>query len=286
MKRPAFTVEFLLPALVAFVLLQPALGAEINWVPDTNVWSGWTVTWHAVNSLNDPNDGLDNTHLDFVGDSLSPGVYWNTDANYLYFRARVAAGTVTSSTYADTVMVVIDKIGYGVANRPDFGFAWDSKAALASHGLEMMITNTVGATWGATKMDDLDGMNAAKGTNDINGNSRTTDGFIRTIDGQATINFGTTSFIDFAVSWNYLTNYTVLRPNDSWKVQLASINGVNDHNFLSCDIAGGINPASLIDAKWSDILVVPEPSSGLLMTSGFALVMRVRRKRRHRPPSG
>ncbi|MBI5819581.1 MAG: PEP-CTERM sorting domain-containing protein [Verrucomicrobia bacterium] len=282
MKRLGFTVKFLLPALAALVLLQPVpvLGAQVNWVPDTNAWSGWTVTWHAVNSLNDPNDGLGSTHLDFVGDSLSPGVYWNTDANYVYFRARVAAGTVTSSTYADTVMVVIDKIGTGVANQPDFAFAWDSKAALASHGLEMMVTNTVGTTWGATKMDDLDGMSAAKGTNDINGNSRTTDGFIRTIDSQATANFGTTSFIDFAVSWNYLTNYTVLRPNDSWKIQMASINGVNDHNFLSYDIAGGINPASLIDAKWSDILVVPEPSSGLLVTGGLVLMARLRRRSR------
>lgn len=282
MKHPAFTVECLLPALVALVLLQPmpVLGAQLNWVPDTNVWSGWTVTWHAVNSLNDPNDGLGSTHLDFVGDSLSPGVYWNTDANYVYFRARVAAGTVTSSTYADTVMVVIDRIGTGVANQPDFGFAWDSKLALASHGLEMMVTNTVGTTWGATKMDDLDGMSAAKGTNDINGDSRTTDGFIRTIDNQSTTDFGTTSFVDFAVSWNYLTNYTVLRPNDTWKLQLASINGVNDHNFLSYDIAGGINPASLIDAKWSDILVVPEPSSGLLVTGGLALMARLRRRSR------
>lgn len=254
-------------------------------MPSTNLWNGWTVNWHAVSALNDPNDALGASHLDFVGDALSPGAYWASNGSYVFFRARVAAGSVTSSTYADTVLVLIDRVGYGLTNRPDFAFTWDTKFPLATHGLEMSISNTVGSTWATTKMGDLDGLPNSKGTNDINGNSRTTDGFIRTVDNQSTPNFGTTSFIDFAVSWNYLTNYTTLRPTDSWKIQLASINGVNDHNFLSYDIAGGINPNDAIDAKWADIGVIPEPTSALLASGGFFLLFFSRRRSRSPSPT-
>jgi hypothetical protein len=282
MNRLSPKTKLLSLCILVLVHLQLLRAAEINWVPSTNLWNGWTVNWHAVSALNDPNDALGTTHLDFVGDAISPGAYWSDNGFYMFFRARVAAGSVTSSTFADSVLVLIDRVGYGLTNRPDFAFTWDSKASLATHGLEMSISNTVGTTWGTTKMDDLDGLNSSKGTNDINGNSRTTDGFIRTLDNQNTPNFGATTFIDFAVSWDYLTNYTTLRRTDSWRIQLASIDGANDHNFLSYDIAGGLNPSSAIDANWADIQVIPEPSSALLASGGFTLIFSFRRRSRNR----
>lgn len=279
MNPPSLKIKLLSLCFLALLHVRPLPAAELNWIPSTNLWNGWTVSWHAISALNDPNDALSLTYLDFVGDSLSPGAYWGNDGSYFFFRARVAAGSVTSSTFADTVLVLIDRVGYGLTNRPDFAFTWDSKASVATHGLEMSISNTVGSTWATTKMGDLDGQGSLKGTNDINGNSRTTDGFIRTLDNQSTPNFGATTFIDFAVSWNYLTNYTTLRPTDSWKVQLASINNANDHNFLSYDIAGGINPTSAIDAQWGSIDVIPEPSTGLLVGAGYMLIFSSRRRR-------
>lgn len=284
MKRLNSLAKSVLMTLGALVLLQPVFGGQINWVPDANSWNGWTVNWHAVSSLNDPNDSLARSHLDFVGDTLSPGAYWANNGNYVFFRARVQVGTVTSGTFSDTVAVLIDRVGYGLTNRPDFALLWDSQGKpLASHGLEMGTNSTRGATtWNTTRMNDLDGLNAQKGTNDINGLlPTTTNGFIRTIDSQNTVGFGNTTFIDFAVSWDYLTKYTVLRPSDTWRIQFASIDNANDHNFLSYDIAGGLGPGSAIDLKWSDIIAVPEPSSDLLVTGGLVSMLFLRR-RRHR----
>jgi hypothetical protein len=101
-------------------------------------------------------------------------------------------------------------------------------------------------------MDDIDLQDAQKAINDINGNSRTTDGYLRTIDRVATTNFGETTFVDFAVSWSYLYQYTGLRSNQLWKVAFASIANATDHNFITGDVSGGASPASLVTEGWSN----------------------------------
>jgi hypothetical protein len=142
----------------------------------------------------------------------------------------------------------------------------------------MQITDTNGPTWGDSKMDDIDGVPSVKGMNDINGNSRTTDGYVRSIDGQSTTNFGDTTFIDFAVSWSYLTTYTNLRPDQTWKIAVASIENATDHNAFNSDIGGGAGLADNISTGWSVPIAVPEPSSSLMIVMTGVLGLCWRRK--------
>ncbi len=192
--------------------------------------------WIVLSALNDPDDGLTKEYLDFVGNSNYPGFYYHVGVNYIYFRIRVDFdGTVSSSTFNDTVMIMLDRGGDGSL---DYGFAWDSKEA--GHGLEMMVPNVNGSTWAATRMDDLDNNSAQKvAPPDINTSG---DGYIRTVDGINTSDFGNTTFIDIAVSWTYLYSQTLLRKDETWGIQLGSIANANDHNFIDYDVAGNKAP--------------------------------------------
>ncbi|MDD3275702.1 MAG: PEP-CTERM sorting domain-containing protein, partial [Kiritimatiellales bacterium] len=123
---------------------------------------------------------------------------------------------------------------------------------------------------------DIDGEPSAKTTLDINGNGRTTDGYVRTTDGQSGGVFGLTTFIDFAVSWNYLEIYTNLRSNQTWTVGLASIANATDHNVFNADVSGA-TLTNDIDVGWSAPVAVPEPASALMIGLGAGLIFLVRR---------
>jgi len=233
--------------------------------------------WTPLPGINDQNDGQA-ARLDFVGDAANPGGYTARDADYIYFRMRVAEPTVTSGTYSDTVMVLIDKPGIGNADRPDYGFAWDSKSGdNTRHGLEMMIPAVVwNQFWNQNRMDDIDGSSGQKYSRDINGDGRTGDGYIRTVDNQGTANLGVTSFVDIAVSWDYLENplkgNTSLSHTDApWRVTFASIQNATDHNPLSTDIAGGANPSDPTTVGWSDsraTIGLSNPVNATIITGG------------------
>lgn len=124
---------------------------------------------------------------------------------------------------------------------------------------------------------DIDGVPSDKTTRDINGAGRITDGYIRTIDGQSTTNFGDTTFIDFAVSWNYLGTNTNLRSDQQWSVALVSIANATDHNAFNADFGGGLKSTDSITLGWSAPVSVPEPASALMIGLGGALLFLVRR---------
>ena len=239
--------------------LPHASAATINVV---GTYSNWPTNWIALPTLNDPNDGKD-TQNDFVGDVTNPTAYFGMNADYVFFRMRVQVPTVVAgTTFHDAHMVLIDLAGKdyntttkalqaGTDGNPDYGFCWDSKSNdNTKHGLEMQVRSTVGALWSGVAMDDMDYDAGKKGTNDINGNSRTADGYVRTLDQQTTVNFGMTTYVDFAVKWSYLQTYTGLNTNQVWRITLGSIANATDHNTISADVAGGANPSSVITDGW------------------------------------
>ncbi|WP_372808824.1 hypothetical protein [Pontiella sp.] len=246
-------------------LASPSWATVIQHIGNYSEWG--TVTWNAIEGLDDADDGVAE-QLDFVGDSTSRGAYWGIDNHYVYFRMRLDVGLDPSFT--DAHLVLFDVVGDAT---PDYAFSWDSKSNdTDGHGLEMSILLSSDGTWGGTKMDDIDGNNAKKGTNDINGDGRDTDGYVQTTDGIASDSFGTTTFLDFAVSLSYLSNNVpAMVQNTNWKVQFGSIANATDHNVLSADIAGGQNLGSTITAaSWSEAIAIPEPAAATLII-GFGL---------------
>jgi len=231
-------------------------------------YANWPTNWVALNALNDPDDGV-SPQLDFVGDTTNPGAYYAFNSEYVFFRQRVQAGT-----FSDSHFVLIDLVGQdyntttktlqsGSDGYPDYGFAWDSRSNdPAKHGLEMMVRSTTATYWNGVNMDDIDLDAGKKLTNDINADSRTTDGYVRVIDQQSTAAFGNTTFIDYAVKWSYLQTYTGLTSNQSWRVAFASIANATDHNNLTADVSGGANPASLTTSGWTPVYSTPT-SSGI-----------------------
>jgi hypothetical protein len=230
----------------------------------------WPSSWQTVSGLNDANDGVALSRLDFVGDSNDPGFYWADSGGYLCFRMRVATATVLSNTYSDTLMVLIDQNNDKI---PDYGFGWDSKSGNnASHGLEMLKYSTgSGGNWGAISMDDIDGSSGQKEVSDINGNSRTTDGYVRSTDSIATTSLGTTTFIDFAVSKSYLGTYVSGLSLGAWNIAAVSIANATDHNAFNADIAGGAGLTS--SSSLTGWATIPEPSVGCLVASAFGLFL-------------
>nr|MDP0503673.1 hypothetical protein [Verrucomicrobiota bacterium JB025] len=243
-------------------------------------YGSWPTTWTAIGGYDtDATDQEAAAYLDFVGDASDPGLYYASDESYVYFRMRVDEGTFTSDTASGAHILLIDIVGVG-NDGIDYGFSWDSKSNdPSSHGLEMSVVSTNGPSWGVSQVDDLDGSNAKKETNDINGDGRTTDGYVRTVDGVSTTSFGTTSFIDFAVSWSYLDTYTDLDPSQTWNVTAASIANATDHNAFNADVMG----AELTDSVttgWTSVSLVPEPGNALAIVLVVALGTQRWRRRR------
>ena len=265
--------------LVMSLLTATSFGAVIEHVGSYTNWG--SANWDPITGLNDQDNAITQDHLDFVGDSLNAGAYWADNGTYLFFRVRVDAGTVTASTFSDALLILIDVdnylygTGFGTdaPKTPDYALAWDSNQILKNHGFEMSRRGIVGQKWETSSMDDLDGSAGQKLANDINGDGRTTDGYIRSVDGQSTTNFGTTSFIDFAVSWSYLETYTDLERGQKWNLALGSIANATDHNLINTDIASGAGPDSAITTGWQ---AVPEPTviSLISLTGVMALIGR------------
>lgn len=204
-------------------------------------YPSWPTTWKAINSLNDPDDGLTNARIDFVGDATDPGFYIAGNSNYCFFRIRVDDGDAT--LFSDSHLILIDKDQNGTL---DNSFAWDSQSNdQENHGLEMQDPDDIGSTWATTRMDDLDNNNGSKIAPPDFGLSNG-DGYVRILNGQSTTNFGTTTFIDIAVSWSYLTTNTTLAKGQSWNIQLGSIDQVNDHGWIDDDVAGNQAPTGSV----------------------------------------
>lgn len=241
MKINSLISRILIVVIVGVFLLLPSAPVMAS-MPLTassygGTYTGWPSNWTVISALNDPDDGLINEKLDFVGDSLNPGAYYAGDSNYCYFRVRVDDGAATE--FSDTVMIVIDKNADGT---PDYSFGWDSKEAQQqNHGLELGVLRDNGNTWSATRMDDIDGNNAQKIAPPDFGLSNG-DGYVRILNNQSTTNFGTTTFIDFAIKWSFLSANTTLGKGQYWDIQLGSINQANDHNFIDYDVAGNKSP--------------------------------------------
>lgn len=265
------------PVLLAIfaLILTSAISTQATVIQHIGDWTEveWgTVTWNAISGLDDPDDG-EAEQLDFVGNSATPGAYWGIDNNYVYFRMRLAAAT---SSFSDAHLVLFDVVG---DEMPDYAFAWDSNSNdPIKHGLEMSILDSSSGTWGGTKMDDIDGSNGQKLDNDINGGGRDTDGYVQSSDniGSASDSFGTTTFLDFAVSLSYLSNHVpVMVQNTNWKVQFGSIASATDHNLLSADIAGGEDLDSAITASsWGETIAIPEPAvASLIILFGTSVLV-------------
>jgi len=203
-----------------------------------------------------------------------------SDTSYLYFRVRVNATGTTADAWQDTIWILVDKVGQGVTNTPDYGFAWDTKGRYLpdqnqEHGLEFQINGTTGSSWDTVRMEDIDG-NAAKKISPPDFNT-TGDGYVRTIDGQQTSAFGLTTFIDFAISWNYLSAHSTLAADQAWRIQLGSLANATDHNPITGDVAGGASPSSSI-SYWSDPIAIPEPASILMISVVGVLGLFIRRR--------
>ncbi|NSW57827.1 MAG: PEP-CTERM sorting domain-containing protein [Armatimonadetes bacterium] len=274
-----------LSVVVLGTLVTHCFGATINQFG--GAYSQWPGSWNPILSLNDPDDGVE-AQLDFVGSAASPGAYWAMDDNYLYFRTRVDVDTVSASTFEDTLFVLIDRPGQGIAGQPDYGLAWDTKGLKNlgeedQHGLEFTVLETTGGSWASTRMNDIDGNVAKKLVPpDI---SNTGDGYIRTTDEVWTEDFGNTTLVDWAVSWDYLAANSTLNPGQTWYIQLGSIANATDHNNIATDVAGGHSPGE-IGLTWSDPVPVqtqdiPEPGTRWLLMFGIGLsLIRLRGNRK------
>lgn len=275
-------MRILMAFLSAVLLASGSFGTTTEIVGSYNNWAS---EWTAISSLNDADDALTEERLDFVGDSSNAGASWADNGTHLFFRLRV---NDAAAVFSDTLLILIDVENYlygaGFENddphTPDFSLAWDSNQIQSNHGFEMLVRDATGSLWSDIQMTDLDGSNGQKETNDINGDvsGRGYDGYIRTLSNQGTVNFGDTTYIDFAVSWNYLEAYTALARGQTWNVALGSIASATDHNRIDADVAGGANPQSLVTLGWSDPIVVPEPATITMLSLVGVLGLFIRRR--------
>ena len=246
--------------------------------------------WIALNNgkAETDNDG-GNGALDFVGDSTNPGFYYAASSSYVFFRMRLDLDVINKTTGNTppnaAIGILIDSTG---DKQIDYGFTWDTAnyKNVAVHGLEMQVYDAAGSggvSWGEKEMNDTDGDPATKSTLDINGAGRSGDGYIRSTDGLSSGSFGTTSLIDFAVKWSYLSanSGTGLNITQTWNITASTILTGNDHSRINGDIMGGpLTDTVTTSGAWNSITFspIPEPTSslvGILITAG---VLRRRRE--------
>lgn len=275
-----------LSLLCAVLVCRPAAATEVAQFGGTH--ADWPAAWTLLD-LNDPEDGM-NDYVDIVGDTLDPAAYWAQGNGYFYFRIRVDAGTFDASANdaRNSWFLMVNAVDYthpnGGTDQPDFAFVWDLKAA---HGLEMLEIDTAGSRWSDLTFDDIDG-NSGQKISPPDFSESGGDGYIRTIDGVATENFGTSTFIDFAISSLYLAaQVPALLDNPEWALQIGTIENANDHNFITSDISASQTPLSVITPEaWSTPQLIPEPLPALSVLALLVpLALVYRRTRRRFPPS-
>ncbi len=241
---------------IAFVILGSLLTASGTASAVTNnviggaVYTNWPLSWIALNPLNDPDDNLQ-ADRDIVGDTNNPAGYWARDDQYIYFRMRIDDGAMVSNP-ANSYLVMMNVVSpEPIPTNNPFAFSWDSKSNDNSkHGLEMSVRDTVGATWGTTKFNDIDGINGQKiAPPDIRASGG--DGYLRTITDIPTTNFGSTAYIDYAVSWTYLYANTPLTTNQTWLLQFGVVADATDHNVIGADVAANKTPSDPL--AWAEI---------------------------------
>jgi hypothetical protein len=253
-------------------------GGEIAWFngPITH----WPETWTPIPGLNDPQDGIA-AEIDFAGSPASPGAYFAVDGQYVYFRVRVAVDAVAAPafpltsqdatapagwsgrTFHDRILLAIDNTADG---RPDWGFAWDTaRWPYYQGGLALLSRDQNGAAspapgWSQLQQADRD--EAAKvSPPDFRWDS--TDGYVRTVDQQPTADFGPTTFVDFAVSWDFLARQrsmgNPLLPGQVWRIEFVSLAGEDG----STDVTGE-NAAEA--TGWGATIAVNAPSARVAPT--------------------
>lgn len=280
-----------------WVVFSSIIGLTANAATVEHIGSGfgWTEDWQPLNGLNDTiysgSPSLSG-ELDFIGDSTDPTAYYADSGIYFYFRMRVAyAGAVSPTTFSGAHLVMIDLgrenyIYSGATGTntngslPDFAFSWDSKSIdQTAHGLEMSVLSSKSDTWGNIRFADIDGSNGQKLIHDINGNGRTTDGYVRSVDGISTQSLGLTTFLDYAISWNYLETHTELTRaqflNEEWSIALGSIDNATDHNVLNADVAGG---GSVTGSTTIGFAAIPEIETHALVIIGLVGLFSLRRR--------
>lgn len=264
-------------------------------------WS--SVDWRPIVSQNDSVDaGVSDSYLDIVGSGNDSAAYWSDNGSYVFFRMRLKDPEMVT-TYDDgasngirgSYLIMIDVQGsyYDTTSSglvpgandglPDYAFAWDAKSNDPSkHGLEMSTRPTPnwnnGTLWNGINFDDIDGSDGQKLANDINGNGRDTDGYIEIVDGISTSDsdFSTTSYLDFAVSLDYLAEYTDLDlENQQWIIGLATIADATDHNNINSDVGAGDNPTDTAIMTGEKI---PEPATITMLLSGLIGIAIKRKK--------
>ena len=263
------------------------LGVLLSRADVVNVFGGTYASWPSVWTslgLDDGDDGIATTSLEIRGDATHPAAAHAQDNNYICFRVQLEAATFNTATVNGSYLVYVDHVGSGNENgRPDFAFAWDAMSNNNNtHGLEMTEYDTAGTTWGSLYMDDVDGSNSSKGTADINGVSGTErpgDGYLRVLRDQPGVNgANANSYVEVAVSWNYLENNstTGLGKGQDWRIAFGNIANATDHGAINQngDVAGGINYDGLLTSGWSaGISTVPEiPASPWLVLGFLGLV--------------
>jgi hypothetical protein len=278
--------------IVTCLVLLAGVPVEASIYENIGSYENWATEWTSISGVNDQDNQLDKAYLDFVGDSSDSGGYWARNNDFLFFRARVNQGTLASNTFSDSVFFAINVVGENMDpatkhlvsgpddGKADYSLSWDSNQLEKNHGFEMSIRSSQnGPNWDDFQFDDIDGSSGQKGSDDINGDisDRGYDGYIRTIDSQSTTNFGSTSFIDLAISFDYLTNYTDLDfDSQTWKMTFGSATNATDHNPVSYDVAGGVSPTDSATSGFS--VPIPEPTTMGLLAIGGAIILLKRRK--------
>lgn len=92
-------------------LWGPAYGEVLNRYGGDPGTTWDAVNWQTLGGLNDAVNEKITPGLDFVGDTTNGGAFWASNDSYLFFRMRVDE-TMEDSTN-DTLMIMVDKVGYG-----------------------------------------------------------------------------------------------------------------------------------------------------------------------------
>ncbi len=292
----------------------------------TVVWKSLSGLNDYCNDTNPTGSCTTLSVTNFVGDSANPGFYYTkcgtntTKDNYLCYRVRVnwngrvgePSGRRPASPFnADTIYLMLQRSPRAPA--PNYSFTWDfNQNDMDLHGMEMQYLAVQGPYWSDVKFEDYDGDMSVNNPPNFNNTTRValnsgTDAYIRTVSNVACVPIPpavncitdvnqqvlqNTTFVDFAISCDYLTylkTYSATHgwmwpstyPNpqtsptlvdlectQNWKMQLGSRNGGNDHLVLNADVAGNVGDMTSTNVG---TLVGPVPTYALLGDFGAAV---------------